>query len=363
MKPINVLVADSSPSVCRLIKSYLESDPNMHVTGVAQRGQQVIELVESQPLDVITMGLEMPDMSGVQTLRIIQEIRPTPTIIISGANTHAAAKTVAALQHGAVDFVFKFTPGLTVEPAVMRQEIITKVRIASHLKAPQLAGNLGQPQIVEGVLLPVPSLPLVGQTHSPLTDSAAATSQAPEKVIVVGASSGGPVALRQLLSHLPKDFPSSIIVVQHLPPSFTAVLAEQLNEQLLLRVKEAAVGQTVERGTVFITPGQVHLQVGEDGGFRFRAAQELTEHCPSINLTMQSVAAIYGANARGVLLTGMGSDGTAGLAAIRRQGGTTFVQAPETCTAKGMPECAIAANVADYIAAPDKIAQLLLKGY
>ena len=133
MKPINVIVADSSPSVCRLIKSYLESDPDIHVTGMAQRGQQVLELVESQSPDVITMGLEMPDMSGVQTLRIIQEIRPTPTIIISGANTHAAAKTVAALQYGAVDFVFKFMPGTAIEPDALRQEIITKVRIASHL--------------------------------------------------------------------------------------------------------------------------------------------------------------------------------------------------------------------------------------
>ena len=363
MKPINVLVADGSPSVCRLIKSYLESDPGIHVTGLAQRGQQVIELVEAQPPDVITMGLEMSDMNGVQILRVLQEICPTPTIIISGANTLAAARTVEALHHGAVDFVFKFTPGIAVEPAAMRQEIITKVRIASHLKAPRLAGNLGQPQIVEGVLLSDQVQRLTERRHSTPTASASTVGQAPEKVIVVGASSGGPIALRQLLSHLPRDFSSSIIVVQHLPPSFTAVLAEQLNEQLLLEVREAKVGQPLEQGTVFITPGQFHLQVGKDGCFRFLAAEGLSGNCPSINLTMQSVAEVYGANARGVLLTGMGNDGTEGLAAIRRQGGTTFVQTPETCTVKGMPECAIEAGVADYIVAPDKIAQLLMKGY
>lgn len=370
MKPINVVIADSSPAVCRLIKSYLESVPDICVTGLAHGGQQVIDLVEHQQPDVITMGLEMPDMSGIAALKIIQQIRSTPAIIISGANLHAAAKTVEALQHGAVDFVFKFTPGTAVLPEAMRQEIINKVRIASHLD-PTLLTKKPAAQQADGVLLPRHQTNEQGMSSSvdldgvptgtfPLPPTA---TKAPDKVIVAGASTGGPVALRQMLSQLPVDFPSSILIVQHLPPSFTAVLAEQLNEQLFLSVKEASLGSPLEKGTVFITPGQYHLQVGQDGCFRFLAAEEIEGNCPSINHTMQSVAEVYRSKARGVLLTGMGDDGIAGLAAIREHGGTTFVQSLETCTAKGMPQRAIAAGVADHIAPPERIAQLLLMGY
>ena len=371
MKPINVVIADSSPAVCRLIKSYLESAPDIRVTGLAHGGQQVIEMVESQQPDVITMGLEMPDMNGITVLKVIQQIHATPAIIISGANLRAASMTVAALQHGAVDFVFKFTPGTAVQPTAMRQEIINKVRLASHLN-PALLTEKPAPQMAAGVLLPKHQtkeqaaqmrVDLDGRPAcTPLAPQQTAT-KAPDKVIVAGASTGGPIALRQMLRHLPVDFPSSILIVQHLPPSFTTVLAEQLNEQLSLPVKEAGWGSPLEKGTVFITPGQYHLQVGKDGCFRFLAAEEIKGNCPSINYTMQSVAEVYQSKARGVLLTGMGDDGIAGLAAIRKHGGTTFVQSLETCTAKGMPQRAIEAGLADHVAPPERIAQLLLMGY
>lgn len=376
MKPIHVVVADSSLSVCRLIKSYLESDPDIRVTGVAQCGQEMIELVQCQQPDVITMGLEMPDMNGVQVLKVMHERCATPIIVISGANTHAAAKTVEALQNGAVDFVFKFTPGTTVDPDAMRQDIISKVRIASYLNTSLLAKEMGPPQIAEGVLLPATDQSSKGDWFTsparteqadisfgidfPLTPK---SHPAPEKVIVIGASMGGPIALRQLLSQLPADFSSSIIVVQHLPPAFTAVLAEQLNEQLLLSVKEAEPNSKVEKGRVFITPGQYHLQIGHEGAFHLLNVMESEGNCPSINLTMQSAAEVYGSKTCGVLLTGVGNDGCEGLATIRRHGGTTFVQTPATCTAKGMPQNAIDAGVADHIASPSEIAQLLLRGY
>ena len=154
MKVINVVVADSSPAVCRLIKSYLESAADIRVIGTARQGQEIIELVETQHPDVITMGLEMPDMNGVDALKIIQQIRSTPAIVISSANTHAAAKTVEALHYGAVDFVFKFTPGKAIEPETLRQEIINKVRIASYLNPSSLAEETSAPHIAPGKLLP-----------------------------------------------------------------------------------------------------------------------------------------------------------------------------------------------------------------
>jgi two-component system, chemotaxis family, protein-glutamate methylesterase/glutaminase len=348
MKPISVLVADSSPFVCRLLKNYLESVPDIQVVGAAQKGHQLIEMVEDVRPDVVTLGLEMPDMSGLAALQATQQIRFTPAIIISGANMHAAAMTLEAMNYGAVDFVFKFTPGASVDPDYLRREIINKVRVASHINPP---------------------LTEMSQMHDISTSAvdvgvgvAATSDLPPEKIIVIGASTGGPVALQQMLCQFPADFPSSILVVQHLPATFTAVLAEQLQRQLPLRVKEAAAGDQLHRAAVLITPGGMNVQINSNGQVQLCAATEPDGDVPSINLTMQSVAAVYGTEARGILLTGMGQDGVIGLTEIRRHGGVTFAQSLESCTVKGMPQRAIEAGVVNHIAPPQHIAQLLLSG-
>ncbi len=369
MKPISVLVADSSPIVCRLLKSHLESAPDIRVLGAAHKGQQLVEMVETARPDVVTLGLEMPDMSGLDALKATQQIRFTPAIVISGANMHAAALTLEAMHHGAVDFVFKFTPGAAVDPAHLRQEIINKVRLAANITPP-----------VAGIALPAPNNDIKPGTTTKanprLTGSGATSTSAvdvwagaepstklsPEKIIVIGASTGGPVALQQLLVQLPENFASSVLVIQHLPAMFTAVLAEQLQRQLPFRVKEAETGDGLQRGTILIAPGGMNVQLSAYGSVQLRAGAAPDGNLPSINLTMQSVAAVYGAKARGVLLTGMGQDGVEGLAAIRARGGVTFAQTLETCTVKGMPQRAIEAGVVDHVAPPQQIAQLLLSG-
>ncbi len=346
MKQISVVVADSSPFVCRLLKNYLESAPDIRVIGSAHQGRQLVEMVEAERPDVVTLGLEMPDMSGLAALQATQQIRFTPAIIISGANMHAAAMTLEAMNHGAVDFVFKFTPGTTVDPDYLRREIINKVRVASHINPPLT-------EMTESRAINTSTIDVgVG----------AASDLPPEKIIVIGASTGGPVALQQLLCHFPADFSSSILVVQHLPATFTAVLAEQLQRQLPLRVKEAEAGDQLHRAAVLITPGGINVQINASGQIQFCEAGERNDDVPSINLTMQSVAAAFGTKARGVLLTGMGQDGVEGLTEIRQHGGITFAQSLETCTVKGMPQRAIEAGVVDHVAPPQQIAHLLLSG-
>jgi two-component system chemotaxis response regulator CheB len=366
MKPISVLVADSSPFVCRLLKSYLESAPDIRVAGVAQKGQQLIEMVQAACPDVVTLGLEMPDMNGLDALKATQQIRATPAIVISGANMHAAALTLQAMNYGAVDFVFKFTPGANVAPEKLRQEIINKVRLASH-STPPIAGvafPTSENNVAPGQLNPQ-STGLRATSTSAVDVWAGAepsTKLSPEKIIVIGASTGGPVALQQLLSRLPENFSSSVLVVQHLPATFTAVLAEQLQRQLPLQVKEAETGDGLQRGRVLIAPGGMNVQLSAYGSVQLRAGAAPDGNLPSINLTMQSVAAVYGAKARGVLLTGMGQDGVEGLTAIRARGGVTFAQTLDTCTIKGMPQRAIEAGVVDHVAPPQQIAHLLLSG-
>jgi two-component system, chemotaxis family, protein-glutamate methylesterase/glutaminase len=354
MKQISVVVADSSPFVCRLLKNYLESAPDIRVIGAAHQGRQLVEMVEDARPDVVTLGLEMPDMSGLAALQATQQIRFTPAIIISGANMHAAAMTLEAMNHGAVDFVFKFTPGTTIDPDYLRREIINKVRVASHINSPV-------PEMM--AMTEVSEMPAISNRAVDVGVGVAAVSNLPpEKIIVIGASTGGPVALQQLLCQFPADFSSSILVVQHLPATFTAVLAEQLQRQLPLRVKEAAAGDQLQRAAVLITPGGLNAQVNSNGQIELCEAIKRDDDLPSINLTMQSVATAFGAKARGVLLTGMGQDGVDGLTEIRQHGGITFAQSLETCTVKGMPQRAIEAGVVDHIAPPQQIAHLLLSG-
>ncbi len=390
MKQTKVLIADSSPFVCSLLKNYLNSVPDIEVVATATKGQQVVDFVTTLQPDVITLGLELPDMNGLQTLLALQAIRPTPVIIVSGANLHSATLTLEALSYGAIDFVFKFVPGSTVSPEQLREEIISKVRLAANCKPSVLtqgsaavaleatavahtqmrlkkllsgfAGGKGfsveQPQEQDPE-------PIASSNDFEIVEEMTIehSELPPEKIIVIGASTGGPVALRQMLSALPPDFPHTILIVQHLPASFTTVLAEQLNEQVSLSVKEALDGDQLTRSTVFITPGGAHLQIDDNGTVKFFEGEQINGYRPSINVTMQSVAEAFGARARGILLTGAGGDGVEGLAAIRHFGGKTFAQAPETCAVESMPQRAIETGVVDHVAAPEHIARLLLMGY
>jgi two-component system chemotaxis response regulator CheB len=359
MKPINVLVADSSPTVCRLLKSYLETAPDIHVIGAAHQGQQLVGMVETARPDVVTLGLEMPDMNGVDALKATQQIRCTPAIVVSSAQTHAVAMTLEAMNYGAVDFVFKFTPGAALDPEKLRQELISKVRFAASITPP--SGGLAIPASEN-----TNATSKANQQHVSAVDVWAgaepSTQLSPEKIIVIGASIGGPAALQQLLRCLPENFASSLLVVQHLPPIFTAGLAEQWGRQLPFRVKEAAACDGLQRGSILIVPGNMNVQLSAYGSVQLTGSTSAYGHLPSISLTMQSVAEVYGAKARGVLLSGTGQDGVEGLAAIRARGGVTFAQALETCTVKEMPHHAIAAGVVDHIASPQQIAQLLLSG-
>ena len=371
MKQISVVVADSSPFVCRLLKTYLESVPDIRVIGAANKGQQFVEMIASQHPDVATLGLEMPDMTGLDALQSLQRTCPTPAVIISGANMHAAAMTLEALHYGAVDFVCKFTPGTNVAPESLRQEIINKVRLAAGANAagPTMPAdaydikpgtNAKLKKLLSG--LGAVSLPTLDITST--KEVAAATEPLPpEQIVVIGASTGGPVALQQLLSQLPADFSGSVLVIQHLPPTFTAVLAEQMARQLNLRVKEAESGDCLQRGAVLIAPGGMNIRLDEAGTLQCVSASSYEDNVPSINLAMESAAAVYSTQVRGILLTGMGEDGVAGLAAIRQQGGITYAQSLDTCTVKGMPQRAMEAEVVDYTAPPQQIARLLLAGY
>ncbi|MBL8796070.1 MAG: chemotaxis-specific protein-glutamate methyltransferase CheB [Planctomycetia bacterium] len=337
-EPITVLVVDDSPFVCRLLTAHLQSAPGLQVVGTAHDGAQALERTRQLRPQVVTLDVDMPGTDGLQVLEAIMQRTPTPVLLVSGVGRRAASATMQALERGAVDFIPKFTPGATTNPQLWRQDFIDKVRLAARIK---VVRSLPQP------------------LHRPTAAGAPRPRRDPGGVVVVGASTGGPSALRELLGGLSADFASAVIVVQHMPASFTRVLAEQLDRQLPLAVKEAEHGERVLPRRVLVAPGGYHLLIGPNGHVELVQGPKIGGHCPSIDATMQSAAEVYGARSRGVVLTGMGSDGALGLAAIRARGGETFAQSAATCVVNGMPQQAVDRGVVDWVAAPGEIARLL----
>ncbi len=362
--PIRVVVADDSPFVCRLLSSYLQSSPDFQVVGTALNGARTVELVQELRPDALTLDLEMPGVNGLEALEQIMYLYPTPVIIVSGISRQAAAITLQALDLGAVDFVLKYTPGVDTKPEALGQEIMAKVRAASQIKVIRSI-RTGCPR--PGRAVEENSLQGLHALESPEMDQGRPLKARrgeiapylPDGVIVIGASTGGPVAVRELLNHLPADFPMAVLVVQHIPASFTKVLATQLNRRVPLEVKEATAGDRLKAGLVLVAPGGYHLLLRSGARVELNQAPEIKGHRPSIDVTMQSVAQVYGPRTIGVVLTGMGSDGALGLTSIRAKGGKTFAQDTASCVVNGMPQRAIEKGVVDKIGPPVEIAQFL----
>jgi two-component system chemotaxis response regulator CheB len=315
---------------------------------------------------VVTLDLDMPGMSGLEALEQIMTKYPTPVVLVSGVSRQAAELSLKALDLGAVDFVFKYTAGTDTNPENLRREILARVRAASQIK---VVRSLRTRRHGEGKAAPAtpPDPPRAApEVEEPPPDGdrrGEAPPFLPGGVIVIGASTGGPVALRELMSQLPADLPAAVVIVQHMPASFTRVLAAQLDRQVPFRVKEAAEGDRLGPGLALVAPGGWHLLLGADSRVELNVGPEIGGHRPSIDVTMQSVAQLYGARTKGVLLTGMGDDGSLGLMSIRSKGGKTFAQDAESCVVNGMPQRAVEKGVVDHIAPPVRIAQLLVANH
>jgi two-component system chemotaxis response regulator CheB len=353
-KQIRVMIADDSPFVCRLLSSYLSSAADFEVVGTAFNGRNAIDRVRQLRPDAVTMDLEMPEMDGLEALRQIMRECPTPVVVISGVSGKAATRTLQALDLGAVDFVLKYAPGANLDPTELRHEIVAKVRAASRIRVIRLLQG-GQPRS-SAPAPPVASVSTVGDQGR--VDVSPALSGG---LIVIGASTGGPLALRELLSGIPGDYPAAIVIVQHIPASFTGVLAAQLRRHVALDVREAEDGDVLRPGLALVAQGGLHLLLRPGLRVALRQGPAVGGHCPSIDVTMESAAQIYGSRVKGVVLTGMGEDGSMGLAAIRGKGGVTFAQDGESCVVNGMPLRAIEKGVVDFIAPPWQIAQMLIR--
>jgi two-component system, chemotaxis family, protein-glutamate methylesterase/glutaminase len=322
-KRVRVLIVDDSALVREILAKGLGLDPEIEVVGTAADPYIARDkIVELHP-DVLTLDVEMPRMDGVEFLRRLMPQHPLPVLMVSALTQRGKSITLDALEAGAVDFVSKPASDVANGLNGMLEELRTKVKIAATV-------NVSAWKKTEFQVKPKP------------LQEAKALEESTDKVIAIGASTGGTEALRQVLMQLPADTPG-VVIVQHMPAGFTKMFAERLNEQCTMAVKEAEGGDRILRGRVLIAPGDYHMTVHRSGGnyiVKVQPGDKVCGHRPSVEVMMQSVARNVGANSIGVILTGMGHDGAGGLLAMRQAGARTLAQDEATSVVFGMPKVA-----------------------
>lgn len=340
---IRVLVVDDSPFMRAAIRRALDRFDDLEVVGDAADGPAALAQAEALQPDVVTMDVNMPGMDGVEAVRQLVARRPTPVVMLSAHTQQGARVTLDALQAGAVDFLAKPAGEVSVNFGQVAEELAQRLRAAAGTR----------PRWVSPDPVSLVSMPAVCRDPG--------RPRAASRVVVVGVSTGGPSALTRVLPRLPPDVGFSLVVVQHMPETFTAALAERLNDLSAISVAQAVDGDRPVPGKALIAPGGSHLELDRTGALRLSSAPPVNGCRPSADVTMESAARSVGRRAVGLVMTGMGRDGTAGLTAIRAAGGRTFAQDEASCVIYGMPRSAVEAGVIDEVVALDRIAARLVE--
>ena len=341
---IKVLVVDDSAFMRRVVSDMVASDATMEVVGIARDGVDAIDKAEKLRPDVITLDIEMPRMNGLEALEILTGKMGIPTIMFSSHTQEGAEITITALEKGAFDFLPKPDNAYFAPLDQVRQELVEKIKEVKK-------ANLGNLVVRQTAPRPVIQPVNTGRISVLPRDF--------KKVIALGTSTGGPRALQEVIPFLHAEIDASFLVVQHMPPNFTKSLADRLNSLSPLQVKEAEDGDAIIRGRVLIAPGNYHMiaERKAEGRYQVRLTQTPTVegHRPSATVMLRSVAETFGPTAIGVILTGMGGDGSDGMVAIKAAGGQTIAEDESTCVVFGMPKVAISKNAVDYIVPLPKI--------
>lgn len=340
MSQTRVLIVDDSALVRQMLGQMLASDPAITVVGAAPDPLIAREMIKSLNPDVITLDIEMPRMDGLAFLEKIMTLRPMPVVMISSLTQKGADTALRALAIGAVDYIAKPTIGLVDGFQSLRDEIVSKVKAAAKAQVRALSGNA-----------PTTARPLPGGGYS-----------SSERVIAIGASTGGVEALQTLLTAFPADAPA-ILITQHMPALFTASFANRLDNFCAVTVRQAQDKERVLPGHVYIAPGGLHLELVRSGAnyvCRVHDQAPVSGHRPSVDVLFRSVARAAGSNSVGIILTGMGKDGAAELKRMKERGAMTIAQDRDSSIVHGMPGEAIRLGAASQVLATDQIAGALI---
>ncbi len=344
---ISVLVVDDSVLIRKRISRLLNNHRRIEVVGTASDGLQAIEMIKKLKPDVVTLDVEMPNMNGIEALRVITREFDVPVLMLSALTKEGADVTMTALEMGAVDFICKPRFGSEDEMKEFERDLTLKIRAAALTKDGKNKTS------------PVKSAARAStSTASPATKSERSfvpSRRAVKSIVAIGVSTGGPKALVELIPKIPADFPAPIIIAQHMPKGFTASLAARLDGLSAISVKEARNGETMKEGTCYLAPGSFHLTVmhmtlSKGVMIKISDTPKNSLYKPSVDIMIKSVAEVYGAGGIGVILTGMGTDGTKGAKDLKDRGGMIIAEDKSTCTVYGMPRSVVESGLADIVA-------------
>jgi two-component system chemotaxis response regulator CheB len=341
--PIRVLVVDDSTLVRKIVTDILERDPDIKVVGTANNGKTAIFRNQELNPDVITMDIEMPILDGIAALKHIMSTNPKPVIMMSVLTQNGADATFKALEHGAVDFIPKPSTLLSMTVDEIGDLLISKIKTVFKSKVDALKTR------------PADTAPLTVQKDA-RTES--------DKIIAIGTSTGGPSALINVFNKFTPKFPAPVLVVQHMPEGFTAAFSKRLNDSSELKVKEAEDGDDVLPGHGYVAPGHSHMRIVKKGSnykIKIYNAEKVSGHMPSIDVLFDSMAREVGSRSIGVIMTGMGRDGAAGILNIKKTGGHTIAQNEETSVVFGMNRVAVEMGGINEIVSLDDITSRIIR--
>ncbi len=399
--PVKVLIVDDSGFFRHRIEEMLRDDARLQVVGTAVNGKEAVDQVKRLKPDVVTMDVEMPQMNGIEAVRIIMREAPTNVLMLSSLTHEGARVTLQALEAGAADYLPKDIRAWMDKNSGVRAQLIDRLvalgrtrrfrqssvlersypgreqkgttmvfrpestaparrpRTPTRPSAPAAASSAGAEARRPAAPAAAPARPAVA--GDPATTPASRVQFPDCKLVVIGASTGGPAALQKVLTQLPANYPYPVLLVQHMPKTFTQVFAERLNQQCRIRVKEAEDGDRLEPGLALLAPGglQMMLDPRQKDRVRILTGDERLTYKPSVDVTYASAAKTYANKVLGVILTGMGSDGCDGARLLKQAGATMWAQNRDSCTIYGMPQAVVNAGLADAILELDDVGPLL----
>src|SRR5437879_1485971 len=349
-KKHRVLIVDDSTFMRKVLEGIFNADELLQVVGNAKDGREAVAMAESLKPDVITMDINMPHVDGLQATAEIMTTNPRPIVIVSSESREGAASTLRALELGAIEFVAKPSAAIDLDMQAVKEELLRKVRMAAKVRVVRTASRIASTiQNANGAKV---------LARAPVSNRPAPTSGLDQRfpVVVLAASTGGPATVMRIGPGFTADFPAAVILVQHMPAAFTTQYAAQLAEFTGIRVKEAEANESLQPGTLYICPGGQHLRITPTGRIQLDGTSgRINGYLPSIDATMESVAAFAGPLSIAGILTGMGNDGAQGAKAIKTAGGLVLAQDEATSVIFGMPAEAIKTGAVDQVLSIDDI--------
>ncbi len=345
--PVKVLVVDDSSFFRRRLTEILGNDKHIQVVGVAINGQEAIDQVKKLKPDVVTMDIEMPVMDGITAVRKIMQSNPLPILMFSSLTTDGAKATLDALDAGATDFLPKRMEDISQDRESAKRQLCARVRL------------LGARGLKKAVVSPMRTQPKASEP-TPV----AGVRQGRHRLVILGTSTGGPVALQKVLTGLPASFPQPILIVQHMPASFTPAFAERLNKLSEIHIKEAKDGDCPKKGYAYLAPGGKQMLLEDQRGvatIRIVESKAGLTYKPSVDVTFGSAAKMFGADVLAVVMTGMGADGREGARMLKARGSTVWAQDKDSSVIYGMPGAIAEAGLADKILSLNAICPSLVE--